>query len=222
MPLSGGGGAAGADALTALTSGYYVYRNVNTLGSSDFVATIATLPGGAVLTHNVPSSGDADFMTYNDGTNQPGMLVLHNTTRGTEGLVRDYATATRTITLNDTVDAGWQVGDTVTLRSQTADTGALPYCFDLDLSEFVDEDATFIFVQVGLASTNATMGIYVHPYETYGAGKAYSMATQVNGYTMTMALPVSLTSKRICFRLSSWANNTTALWFRSIGETIPV
>ena len=88
------------------------------LSVSDFVATIATLPGGAVLTYNAPTSGDEANLVPTS-TTQIAKMVLHNTTRSNYGLISNSVPGTNTTTLTEDVPGTWQVGDTITIRSQT-------------------------------------------------------------------------------------------------------
>lgn len=101
-----------------VTTSQVIARPAANISGTDFVATIATLPGGATLTYNAPSSGTEDNLPPSN-TGNLGKIRLWNTTRSTSALISDCNTGTNTITLTANVPAGWQVNDTITIRSQT-------------------------------------------------------------------------------------------------------
>ena len=135
---------------------------------SDFVSTIATLPGGAVLTYGAVGSGDERNLVP-ISTNQFAKMRLFNSTRSTYVLISNCVTGTNTITHTANVDAGWQVGDTITIRSQTCD-------ISIGTSFYVD----FEFVG-GLAAEARSMATLVAYKDTGAAGVEYRIHPWTTG-----------------------------------------
>ncbi len=221
MPITGGGGG-GGDTYTTYSSQYYAYFTVGPVGDGDFVATIATLPTGSSLTYNAPSAGDEDFLTYVDGLNQIGRLVLHNTTRGNSAQVLLANVAINSILTADPYPGDWAVGDTITLRSQTCDIGGSPYYFDLYVGDAVPEEATVLYVVFGYRTTVAQASLALHPYEVYGAAKSVGVNNYVANIVHTFFFPIPLTDQTFCFRLNTvGANQCNALWLKIWGWELP-
>jgi hypothetical protein len=179
---------------------------VNTSGTSAFVGTIATLPGGATLTYNV-SSGQENAMVP-ASTSQLAKLRLYNTTRGTSALISDCNAGTNTITLTATVTAGWQVGDTITIASQTV-SGGTGNWVDLEITSGpTGRSALFMAVQV-TDSGGSNNIVRLHPFETFGAGKVQPVVTQVANVPNAGLCLVKITG-----------NVFTASWIASGAATI--
>lgn len=221
-PLSGGGGG-GGDTFENYSSAYNLYRSNGPMGDSDFVATINGFTGVAgEVKHNAPSSGDADYLTYVDGLNQLGMLVLHNTTRGNSGYVRNYVKATSMITLDDEVPGDWAINDTITLRSQTCDSGGAPRFFDLYVGDVISADVATVYLYALCRATTANSQLKLHPYETYGVGKIMNLFNGFIDKSFAYTTPLKLTSQTICFAFDvSAVNKGTICMLRLIGWEKP-
>jgi len=170
---SGGDGA--QIAYSSLSGKPAAVVNINDLwsctfcGSSAFVGTIATLPGGATLTYNVTSGNENAMVPAS--TSQLAKMRLYNTTRGTSALISNCVTGTNTVTLTANVPAGWQVGDTIDIASQTVSGGSRAWV-DLEITggDFTGKSSVFLFLVVyDTAGENYRMSL--HPFETYGASK---------------------------------------------------
>lgn len=185
----------------------------NTLSNSDFVATIATLPGGANFTYNAPSSGTGANLVP-ASTSQLAKMVLHNTTRGTDALISNCVTGTSTITLTANVPVGWQVGDTITIRSQTNTDiiDAVAYFVDFELTSGVPLNVTkYILGILSIRDTGAA-GIYVqsHPYEAGSASKRMAIPTQVANIVFSTGIPpLQIISNRFCYSWRASGSGTT-------------
>lgn len=178
-------------------------------GVSAFVGTIATLPGGATLTYNV-TSGQEGAMVPNS-TSQLAKIVLHNTTRGTEALISNCVTGTNTLTLTANVPAGWQVGDTITIASQTTTSSVnwIDYEITTDLTGL-----TFLFVTMTIISATAGDVIYLHPFETYADAKLKSITAQVTNLNSNGLAIIGLVSNRFCL---GWTGTPTRIQLREQG-----
>lgn len=220
MPITGGGG--GGDTYVPYSSTYFTYYAWIAKGDSDFVATISDIPSANVIEYNNPTSGDEDFLGYYDGIDQIGMLVLHNTTRTESELVRNAIVASNQIILNVDVPGTWEIGDTITLRSQVCDIGGSPYYFDLDVSDVVPAAATVLYLACAYRDSGGVASLATHPYETYGAGKSFGTNAPVAGVLFPYFTPVPLVSQRFCFRLNAVAAGTCdVLWFKIMGWELP-
>jgi len=172
--------------LSPATSSEFIYA-VDAAASSDFVSTIASLPGGAptTLTYAAVTAGSATTLVpwLALGT-IAGKTVLHNTTRGTSALIQSVVTGTSTITLTANVPAGWIVGDTITARSQTC-TGTLVvgvYYYDYDISLLTGKPILAVGMMLNsyISDTGAAACICaMHPYEAWAAAKTTQFWTQV-------------------------------------------
>jgi len=143
---------------TMVSPSYFVFAH----SDFDFVATIASLPGGADLTYNAPSSGNEDTIApYSTTYNYK--LVLHNTTRGDSALVDSVIVATNTITLTANVPGTWQVGDTITARSQTATgtAGTTSYYYEIDVNDSVNALATVLVLSCEKLDSGAAGDIMI-------------------------------------------------------------
>jgi hypothetical protein len=107
-------------------------------------------------------------------TTQLAKMRLYNTTRSTSALISNCVTGTNTITLTANVPAGWQVGDTITIASQTVSGGGFAWV-DLEITSGpTDHSALF----VATAMTSGTVGdaLRLHPLATFGSGKITARA----------------------------------------------
>lgn len=167
-------GAFGAS-LVAETNDDDIFRCNSPGGVSAFAGTIATLPGGAVLTYNVTSGQELALVP--NATTQLAKLTLYNTTRGTSALILNSVAATNTITLTDTVPAGWVVGDVITIASQTVSGGGLNWT-DIELTSG-PVGRSILFITTTIISATPGDVFYTHPFETYADSKLKSMSAQV-------------------------------------------
>lgn len=198
-----------------------IYQGTS-LSVSDFVATIATLPGGATLTYNAPSSGDEANLVPTS-TSQIAKMVLHNTTRGDDALISNCNTGTNTITLTAAVPGTWVVGDTLTIRSQT-NTSAFgsAYFVDFQFVSGIQTDSEGIFLRYTFLDTGGTnVTSAFHPYEANNNAKRIVQRTAVIniGSDSTIApLPIDLTTRRFCLAWNASGSNTIQLIVRLTGE----
>lgn len=202
---------------------HYLY-GVNAASDSDFISTIATLPGGAVLTYGAVSSGAenaiAPWAALDAAFN--GKVVLHNTTRGTSGLISAVVVGTNTITLTANVPAGWQVGDTVTTRSQTNTSNWFSgaYYFDLDFSGMTTRPPLGVAIgfQVGILDTGAASSIAAfHPFETNDASKSFQVWGQVANVRNNLQFYVPNNQNRICLGWDATGSGTCQVFLQHIG-----
>lgn len=146
-----------------------IYSVLNA-SDSDFVSTIATLPGGVTLTYGAVTSGAEDTIVPWYTANY-GKLVLHNTTRSDYALVEDVDTGTNTITLTAAVPGTWQVGDTITARSQTnTDLITNSYFQDVELEDAANVPANVVLILGvfdSIRDTGGGAGLWaiIHPFE---------------------------------------------------------
>lgn len=167
--------------------------------SSDFVATIATLPGGVVLTYNDPTSGDEKCIMPFSSANL-GKVVLHNTTRGDSALINYAVIDTNTIGLTAAVPGTWQVGDTITTRSQTnLDTYGPAYYFDVDLSGTIGAAVAALVLTSFFTDTGGvdTYQFRVHPYETYASYKVQITTSMVANIMSIRTIIMPMISQRL-------------------------
>lgn len=202
----------------------YDVVSIAAASDSDFVATIATLPGGATLTYNAPSSGDENNLVPSN-TSLIAKMVLHNTTRGTSGLISNCVAGTNTITLTANVDAGWQVGDTITIRSQT--NTATPYAattfyVDFEFVSDLNDLARYVSFYLVLRDTGAAgQRLAFHPYETNDGVKARTVRTQVANISNDIAPPpLPLIQKRFCMVWDASGTGTMLILLRLTEENI--
>jgi hypothetical protein len=203
---------------------HYLY-GVNAASDSDFISTIATLPGGAVLTYGAVSSGAANtivpWVALDAAFN--GKVVLHNTTRGTSALISAVVTGTSTITLTANVPAGWQTGDTITTRSQTNTAslfgGAARY-FDLDFSGMATKPGLGVAIgfQAGIADTGAGGAIIaVHPYESNSNAKSFQQWGQVITQRNNLQMYIPNNQNRVCIGWNASGSATVQIFFQHVG-----
>ena len=187
----------------------YSTHITNHVSDSDFVALIDSLPGGAAVRYDTPTSGTEDNLQPNETTHH-GKLVLHNTTRGDSALISDNDTTGGTgydgeITLTATVPGTWQAGDTITLRSQT-NTSLVSngYFIDVDLSTSSTIPALCRFVEMEMNVFDLASGglaSKVHPYEANDNSKRKSIYVLVGGgglYTSVNLAVIPLVERKFC------------------------
>lgn len=199
-----------------------VYRG-NTLSDSNFVSTIATLPGGATLTYGAVTAGAAGNLVP-ASTSQIGKMVLHNTTRGTEALISNCVTGTSTITLTANVPAGWQVGDTITIKSQTNTSNPGTNIFFVDFEIVSDVNAlarqivlSGIWIDTGGVPQNA----WLHPYQSNVASLQRVITAAVTGAASNLTFPsINFLSKRFCMAWDANGAGTGILILRLSEETL--
>jgi len=183
------------DAVIALlpaaeTNSNDIFRCDNS-GASSFAGTIATLPGGAVLTYNV-TSGQENAMVPTS-TSQLAKMRLYNTTRGTSALISNCVAGTNTITLTANVPAGWQVADVITIASQTV-SGGTGNWVDLEITSGPLGLAT-IWMNISVVdTTNTNIGLRLHPLITFSAAKIGKVLSQAVNVTNDNCVPIPITN----------------------------
>jgi hypothetical protein len=212
-----------------ITDTQFMY-GVTGSGDSNFISTIATLPGGAVLTYGAVSSGAANSIvpwaalgTFN------AFQVLHNTTRGTSALISSVVTGTSTITLTANVPAGWQVGDTISARSQTntQNWAGGSYYRDFDLSQMTNLPslAVGIVLQSSISDTSTAAAALssFHPYEAFASSKNKQFWSQAGNAASTRELNevvVDLIDKKFCLGWDATGSNTCTVFGNLAGWII--
>lgn len=181
-------------------------------GASAFVGTIATLPGGATLTYNVTSGQEGAMVPTS--TSQLAKMRLYNTTPGRTpyALISNCVIGTNTLTLTANVPANWQVGDTITIASQTV-IGTFSWV-DLEITSG-PTGKTALFVKTQINSAVAGDAIRLHPLETYGAGKLSGNADVVAAGTTTNGFGLVKMTNNV-FSLA-WTGTPTVVFVREAG-----
>lgn len=213
---AGGAGGTCVALLITQTRSYYLTNandtvRINSLSSTNFVATINGTPSGTSVVYNAPSSG-SDNTIVPTSSSQVGKIVLHNTTRGTDALISSVNTGTKTITLTATVPGGWASGDSITARSQTAtgeiETGAGDYFFDLDLTGLslpsTTRSAIFAFFHSdSTASSNAYS--MIHPFQAVSGpfSVGLNVLAAANGMFAVATVLINILQTKMCFGLRS-------------------
>lgn len=187
-----------------VVSNNYILRTSVAVGDTDWNGTIATLPGGAVLTYNHVSGDENVLIPY--GATTLAKLRLYNSTRGTYGLIQASVAGTNTITLTAAVPGGWQVGDTITIRSQVnlnVDAGAYFLDWEITSSE-IPVLARSIDVDLwSLDTTAAATRAILHTWEAYSATKrVIAQGTVINRDVFRYGT-VNLFQRRFTYRCSS-------------------
>lgn len=198
---------------TAETNAADIFACANA-GTSEFAGTIASKPGGAVLTYNVVSGNENALVPAN--TNQLAKLRLYNTTRGTHALISNCVTATNTITLTGNVPDAWQNGDAITIASPTV-SGASASWVDIEITSGIT-NKSFIFAEV-LFKDTTTVGkyFYQHPTETYAVSKLINTQCYVaNTYTTNMKL-IKLVNNLLSIAWSASGAATASAYIREAG-----
>lgn len=199
-----------------------IYR-IGAGSDSDFVATIATLPGGSVLTYNAPTSGD-ELNLVPQSTAQHAKMRLRNSTRNNYGLIFNCVTGTNTITLTASVPGDWQVGDLITIRSAVnTDVSGAAYFVDFEIVSGIDVMARDMFLYITIRDTGAVANavIRLHPWETGSVSKRDVYRPQVTGVILNLVNgPMPIINNRFCV-LWNASGAGTLLWIVRIqSETI--
>lgn len=206
----------GVGVCRPITSTENVYQCVG-VSDSDFTSTIATLPGGATLTYGAVTTGAANNLVPS-ATTQLAKMVLHNTTRSTDALISNANTGTSTITLTANVPANWQVGDTITIRSQvnTDNPSGGSRFVDFEIVSGLPQAVSKIVLAAFFTDTGTAPAIfYLHPYEAGVAFKRFVMRTQVANIQMGGTAPeIGLVSNRFCMAWDATGAGTFTLTIR--------
>ena len=167
-------------ATVSLSSAFVVYRG-NLSGDSDWQGTIATLPGGAVLTYNIVG-GDERVLQSAFGTDI-AKLTLYNITRGDNALILQTVIATNTVTLTAGVPGTWQVGDSIDVRSQTnTNVSGTSYFFDYQITSVIPILARSMGVEVTWTDSGGTgERLILHSFVAFANGKRMILDTVVAG-----------------------------------------
>lgn len=205
-------------ALEEKTNSNDIYLG-NALSKSDFVSTIATLPGGASLTYGAVTSGDAANLVP-VSTSQLSKLVLHNTTRGDSALISDCNTGTSTITLTASVPGTWATSDTITIRSQTNTSTPITnvYFVDLQFTSGLNSDTDYIVIGVVTNDSGGPVYSVYHPYESNVASKRKSMSVQVAGVNANATFIMPIISNTFCASWDATGTGTMLVLIRLNGE----
>lgn len=199
-----------------------IYGNTAGVNDSDFSGTIATLPGGAVLTYT-PTGGD-EVNLVPSSTSLLAKMVLHNTTRGDSALISNTVVGTNTITLTDTVPAGWATTDVITIRSttNTATVAGVAYFIDFEITS-TDIPALTRAINATpsvIDSGAANQLIMFHPYEANVGSKRDQARTQVLGVTAFAWFNMPIISNRYCM---AWlASSSGSLTFNLRARSVEV
>lgn len=195
---------------TAETNANDIFRCDNPGGVSAFAGTIATLPGGATLTYNVTSGQEGAMVPTS--TSQLAKMRLYNTTRGTSALIDNCVTGTNTLTLTANVPAGWQVGDVITIASQTVSGGGFGWV-DIEITSGpTDKASIFMFCTIIPGAAGDT--IRTHPLATYGSGNAQIITGQVAANSINGLMLVKVTTNVFTF---AWTGTPTVVVLREAG-----
>jgi hypothetical protein len=174
---------------------------------SDFSGTIATLVDADTITYT-PTGGNENAMDTAASTDSAKM-VLHNTTRGTSATISTVVVGTNTINFVTARPASSQVGDTITIRSQT-NTGNLStaYWIDLDLQSTLSGLARSMIVELNYGDGTANNRGGMHPYTTDTAARRQlvrNTSTTVLQWGGQLAIPII--NNKICVL---WQSGGTA------------
>lgn len=201
---------------TAENNSNDVFRVDAPSGTSTFVGTIATLPGGSTLTYNVTSGNESVMVPAT--TSQLAKMRLWNTTRNTYALISNCAISTNTITLTASVPAGWIVGDTITVASQTVSGGGTNW-IDLELTSGVMGKG-ILFVDTFTRSNTSGDTVRYHPLEAFGAGKISSNPVQTAStsvYNVVFKM-LKITGNVFCIGWAgTWTTLTDSIIVREVG-----
>lgn len=181
----------------------FMFR-VDLAADSDFVALIDSLPGGAAVRYDTPTSGAENCIVPNS-TNNFAKIVLHNTTRGDYALIDTVNTTGGAgydgeITLTANVPGTWQVGDTITARSQTnTNVQGTSYWFDCELlnTTEVPDLATKLYCQVRwLDSSGVGESQAQHPFKAFNSPDAIFTNGQVANQALYQYVEIPLIQRR--------------------------
>lgn len=197
-------------APVAETNSNDIFRCDSPGGVSAFVGTIATLPGGAVLTYNVTSGNEGVMVPAS--TSHLAKVNVYNTTRGTSALISNSNAGSNTLTLTANVPGGWLVGDTITVASQTVSGGGFSW-IDLALTSGPLGYAG-LFINLYVLSATAGHEVLTHPFETYAASKLNSWDVQVANGLMGGLVFQKIVSNKFAI---AWTGAVTRVVVREAG-----
>lgn len=186
-----------------------IFRCNNPGGASSFIGIIATLPGGATLTYTITSGNNAVLKPASTG--HLAKLRLYNTTRNTYALISDATTATNTIILTNSVPIDWQVGDTISIASQTV-VGEFAWT-DFEITNEII-NASGLFIEFTIVPDVAGTSLRIHPFETYSASKTIGVSGQVASIPMRGTLLVKIINNIFSV---SWSGSPSAVLGRVVG-----
>lgn len=162
---------------------------INFCATAGWTGTIATLPGGAVLTF-LTTVGNPNTMVPQN-TAQLGKQRLYNTTRGTYALILNCAVGPVTITLTANVPAGWALGDVIT--TITPNMPGKPYNYvDIELTTGDGVGNDLIFCNLyGYDAGGLGQSYLIHPFNTaWAASKESGIFTQAAAATFISGLVI--------------------------------
>jgi hypothetical protein len=219
--------------LRTATDSHFIY-GIESGSDSDFTSTIATLPGGAVLTYGAVTTGNENTIApwaALDGSDFNAKCVLWNLTRGTSALISSVVVGTNTITLTATVPVGWTVGDTITARGQTntQNWSGGAYYFEWDMSGWAAKPAlaTAIVIEASLSDTSTTVPALssIHPFETFAASKNFQRWSQAGNsasarYLASVTVPIF--ENKFTFGWDASGSGTAQMFAQLAGWVIAV
>lgn len=183
------------------------------VGASGFTATIATLPGGAVLTYT-PVSGNENTLVPTS-TSQTGKQRLYNTTRGTYGLISNSNAGTNTTTLTANIPAGWQVGDTITTISPTVASGQNHVDIEIVSGDLLGKSNVWIWgVIIDSGGTNL---LRFHPFETFSISKQFNVFSPATGVAFGGLQAYKLVSNVVTIAWTASGASTASPTLRQVG-----
>ena len=214
--------------VTKLASDTHFMYGLAGASDSDFTSTIATLPGGAVLTYGAVTTGNENaidpWAALDAAFN--AKLMIHNTTRGTSAIISAVVVGTNTITLTANVPAGWTVGDTITARSQTntQNWSGGSYYFEYDISGWADKPpmATAIIIEPAIQDTGGVGISSFHPYSAFVSSKNYQRWTQNTAARFIAPVTVPLINNRFCLGWDASGSATVTAFAQLAGWIIAV
>jgi len=199
-----------AVSATAETNANDIFRCDSPGGASAFAGTIATLPGGAVLTYSVTSGQEGAMVPTS--TSQLAKMRLYNTTRGTSALISNCVTGTNTITLTANVPAGWATTDVITIASQTVSGGGLGWV-DIEITSALT-GKTSIFCNMQIISATAGDAFRVHPFTTFATSAISPLVEQAANIQADKTPLLKIISNVLSI---SWAGTPTTIYLREAG-----
>lgn len=206
-------------ATVTYTSTNPIMQGPTLFSNSDFNGTIATLPGGAVLTYTV-SSGDEKWLDQ-FSTSELSKLRLYNSTRLTHALISDTDVGTNTITLTANVPAGWVTTDVITIRSPlNTDTSGGAYFMEREFTAEVPELARAVIMDMQWFDTAANgQRLGVHPYEAFSASKQFYLDSST-AHILARTVVVPLIQRRFTFRADASGADTCLVNFYVMGYLV--
>lgn len=185
------------------TSGNPLQQSPTLVSASEWTGTIATLPGGAILTFST-TSGDKKWLVP-VSTTALAKLVLHNLTPGRTAyaLISTAVAASNSVTLTTNVPGDWQVGDTITIDSQT-NLGVSGSAYFLDyqvtgisgLPRALAVDYNFTDISVNGIRTE------LHPFSSFAGASAFFLNANTSTILARTVL-VPLISSRYTIRANA-------------------